>query len=67
MRLEGWLQLLPMLRDARLRALLSMRSVGAATAELVRAYFSALFNWPTRLVCSQEKPPSFSGARPKWP
>ena len=31
------------------------------------AYFSALFSWLTRLVCSQEKPPSFSGARPKWP
>ena len=31
------------------------------------AYFSALLSWLTRLVCSQEKPPSLSGARPKWP
>ena len=31
------------------------------------AYLNALLSWLTRLVCSQEKPPSFSGARPKWP
>ena len=32
-----------------------------------RAYLNALLSWLTRLVCSQEKPPSLSGARPKWP
>jgi hypothetical protein len=32
-----------------------------------RAYLNAVLSWLTRLVCSQEKPPSFSGARPKWP
>ena len=30
-------------------------------------YLNALLSWLTRFVCSQEKPPSFSGARPKWP
>jgi hypothetical protein len=38
MRLEGWLQLLSMLRDARLRALLSMMSVGAAIPEAQRFF-----------------------------
>ncbi len=30
-------------------------------------YLNALLSWLARLVCSQEKPPSLSGARPKWP
>ncbi len=31
------------------------------------AYFTALLIAAARSVFSQENPPSFSGARPKWP
>ena len=41
-------------------------SVGSRATEC-RAYFTALLIAAARSVFSQEKPPSLSGARPKWP
>jgi hypothetical protein len=39
----------------------------AMTEKIVRGQLTALFRLSTRSVFSHEKPPSASGARPKWP
>src|SRR5690606_2699497 len=53
----------PLSRGMTVRILLSVIAALARCA----AYLNALLIWLTRFVCSQENPPSFSGARPKWP
>ena len=67
-------------KEGALQTLVSLGSIGRLSetrmagdkaghriAQCEEVYFTALLIAAARSVFSQEKPPSFSGARPKWP
>ena len=67
-------QINPQLRQQFFHQLQMMTAQGLTPAPpvkliafLVFAHFTAALRAFTRSVFSQEKPPSFSGVRPKWP